>query len=108
MNQHLAGISQCAGVGAIALPILDGAGWHGPARLIGPENIVLVPLPPYSSELNATANTWEYLRGNFLCHCVWDTYAAILDACRDARNALMAKSEVIPSIGTRDWGQVKT
>jgi hypothetical protein len=32
---------------------------------------------------------------------------AILDACCDAWNALMAKSEVIASIGTRDWAQVK-
>jgi hypothetical protein len=38
---------------------------------------------------------------------LWDTYEAILDACCDAWNALMAKSEVIASIGTRDWAQVK-
>ena len=49
-----------------------------------------------------------YLRGNFLSHCVWDTYEAILDACCDAWNALMAKSEIIASIGTREWAQVKT
>jgi len=50
----------------------------------------------------------DYLRSNFLSHCVWDTYEAILDACCDAWNALMAKSEVIVSIGTREWAQVKT
>ena len=33
---------------------------------------------------------WDYLRSNFLSHCVWDTYEAILDACCDAWNALMA------------------
>ena len=44
---------------------------------------------------------------NFLSHCVWDTYDAILDACCDAWNALMAKSEVIASIGTREWAQVR-
>jgi hypothetical protein len=53
-------------------------------------------------------NIWDYLRSNFLSHCVWDTYEAILDACCDAWNALMAKSEVIVSIGTREWAQVKT
>ena len=53
-------------------------------------------------------NIWDYLRSNFLSHCVWDTYEAILDACCDAWNALMAKSEVITSIGTREWAQVKT
>jgi hypothetical protein len=47
------------------------------------------------NELNSTENIWEYLRNNWLSHCVWDTYEAILDACCDAWNALMAKSEVI-------------
>jgi hypothetical protein len=36
------------------------------------------------------------------------TSGAIIDACCDAWNALMAKSEVIASTGTRDWAQVKT
>src|ERR1019366_1873544 len=47
----------------------------------------------------------DYLRSNFLSHCVWDTYEAILDACCDAWNALMEKSNVITSIGTRKWAQ---
>ena len=71
------------------------------------KNIVLMPLPPYAPELNSVEPIWDYLRSNFLSHCVWDTYEAILDACCDAWNALIAKSEVIASIGTRDWAQVK-
>lgn len=99
MNQHLAEISKCVSVSAIALLILDGAGWHSSPQLILPENIVLMPLPSYAPELNSVENIWDYLRSNFLSHCVWDTYEAILDACCDAWNALMAKSEVIVSIG---------
>jgi transposase len=57
-----------------------------------------MPLPSYAPELNSVENIWDYLRSNFLSHCVWDTYEAILDACCDAWNALMAKSEVITSI----------
>ena len=87
--------------------ILDGAGWHSSPQLILPENIVLMPLPSYAPELNSVENIWDYLRSNFLSHCVWDTYDAILDACCDAWNALMAKSEVIASIGTREWAQVR-
>jgi transposase len=81
MNQHLAEISQCVSLGAIALLILDSAGWHGSPRLVVPDNIVLLPLPPYAPELNSTENLWEYLRSNWLSPCVWDTYEAILDAC---------------------------
>jgi hypothetical protein len=46
MNQHPAEISQCVCVSAIALLILDGAGWHGSPRLVVPDNIVLLPLHP--------------------------------------------------------------
>ena len=106
MNQHLAEISKCVSISAIALLILDGAGWHSSPQLILPENIVLMPLPSYAPELNSVENIWDYLCSNFLSHCVWDTYEAILDACCDAWNALMAKSHVITSIGTRKWAQV--
>jgi DDE superfamily endonuclease len=107
MNKHLAEISTCVSPGAIALLTLDGAGWHSSPKVIVPENIVLLPLPPYAPELNPSKSIWEYLRGNWLSHCVCDSYEDILDACCDAWNALMAKSEIITSIGTRDWAQVK-
>jgi hypothetical protein len=108
MNKHLAEISQCVSLGAIALLIRDGAGWHGLPRLVVPDNIVLLPLPPYAPELNSVENIWDDLRSNWLSHCDFDTYEAILAACCDAWNALMAKSEVITSIGTKDWAKVKT
>ncbi len=107
MNKHLAEISQCVNTSAIALLILDGAGWHSSPQLVVPENIVLLPLPPYAPELNPTENIWDYLRSNSLSHCVWDTYEAILDACCDAWNALIANPDVITSIGTRSWAQIK-
>ena len=108
MNMHLAEISHCVSANAIALLILDGAGWHRSARLVVPDNIVLMPLPPYAPELNSTENIWEYLRGNALSNCVWETYEAIMDACCNAWNALMAMPQVITSIGTREWTEIKT
>jgi len=42
INKHRADINKCVGVRAIALLILDGAGWPS-ARLIGPDNIVFMP-----------------------------------------------------------------
>jgi hypothetical protein len=106
MNQHLAEISKCVSVSAIALLILDGAGWHGSPQLILPGNIVLMPLPSHAPELNSVENIWDYPRRNFLSHRVPDTCEAILDARCDAWNALMEKSNVITSIGTRKWAQV--
>jgi DDE superfamily endonuclease len=103
MNEHLAEISRHVAVGAIAVLVLDGAGWHTSPRLKLPDNIVLLPLPAYSPELNPVENIWEFLRANFLSHRVWDTYEAILDACQSAWNKLMQMPERIASITSRDW-----
>jgi hypothetical protein len=52
MNAHLAVISRAVSVGTIAVMVLDGASWHASPRLRLPDNIVLLPLPPYAPELN--------------------------------------------------------
>ncbi len=65
MNKHLAEISQCVSVSAIALLILDGAGWHGSPQLIVPDNIVLLPLPPYAPELNSVENIGSICAATF-------------------------------------------
>jgi hypothetical protein len=48
----------------------------------------LLPLPPYSPELNPQENIWQYLRQNYLANRVFETYEAIVDACCDAWNKL--------------------
>ena len=105
MNEHLAEISRCVSVGAIALLVLDGAGWHSSPRLVVPDNIVLLPLPPYAPELNPVENVWQFLRGNLLSHRVWETYDDILDACRYAWNRLMRRPDRIASITRRPWAK---
>ena len=105
MNEHLGETSRCVSAGAIALLVLDGAGWHSSPRVKGPANIVLLPLPPYAPELNPMENVWEFMRGNFLSHCVWDGYDAILEACCDAWNKLMQMTERIASLTRRTWAK---
>ena len=36
--------------------VLDGAGWHKSKALKIPQNMKLLPLPPYSPELNPVEN----------------------------------------------------
>jgi transposase len=88
--------------------VLDGAGWHSSPRLKVPGNIVLLPLPPYAPELNPMENVWEFLRGNFLSHQVWDTYETILHACCVAWNKLMQMPNRIASITKRTWARPVT
>ena len=67
MNEHLKEISTQVSPGAHAVLVCDGAGWHQQGkRLRAPDNITLLPLPPYSPELNPMENIWDYLRGNKL------------------------------------------
>jgi hypothetical protein len=109
MNLHLAEISRCTAPGAHSVVTTDGAGWHQEGdRLQVPDNISLLPLPPYSPQLNPQENVWQYLRQNYLANRVFETYEAIVDACCDAWNKLTAEPERITSIATRDWAlQVK-
>ena len=103
MNLHLAEISAQIAADAHAVVILDQAGWHGAKALRVPHNISLLPLPPYSPELNPIENLWQFLKQNFLNTRVFQTYDAIVAACCDAWNRLRAVPGQIRSITTRDW-----
>jgi hypothetical protein len=107
MSHHLKEISTQVAPGAHAVLICDGAGWHQTGgRLQVPDNITLLPLPPYSPELNPMENVWHYLRENTLCSLVWDTYDDIVEACTTAWRFLINDPQRIRSIGTRDWACV--
>ena len=41
---------------------LDQARFHRGEELIAPDNVLLVPLPPYSPELNPMERVWEYIK----------------------------------------------
>jgi hypothetical protein len=71
-----------------AVVTLDQAGWHGSNDLHVPANITLLPLPPYSPELNPVERLWLYLRERHLSHRLLDDYDAIVDACCHAWNQL--------------------
>lgn len=104
MTLHLAEISRHVAQGAHAVIILDGAGWHQKgARLTIPDNISLLALPPYSPQLNPVENVWQYLRQNHLSNRVFANYDAIVEACCDAWNRLIAMPEQITSIASREW-----
>ena len=104
MNLHLQEISIQVSPGAHAVVTLDGAGWHQQGRKLKvPDNISLLPLPPYSPELNPQENVWQFLRQNYLANRVFDSYTALVDACCNAWNALIATPDRITSIASHDW-----
>ena len=107
MNLHLADISTQVAAGAITLLVCDGVGWHQlGGKLLMPDNVLLLHLPPYSPELNCMENVWDYLRQNKLSALVWESYDDIVEACKNAWNWLIDDPARITSIGTREWACV--
>src|ERR1700730_7881026 len=109
INLHLEEISCQVTQGSHAVLLLDGAGWHQTGgKLRVPKNVSLLHPPPYSPELHPVENIWQFLRQNHLGNRVFESYAAIVDACCAAWNALVAEPGRITSITTRHWASVIT
>lgn len=107
MSLHLSEIAKQVAPGAHAVVVLDGAGWHRlGGRLRVPDNVSLLPLPPYAPELNPVELIWQVLRQNQLSNRVFASYDAIVDACCSAWTALVATPERITSIASRPWATV--
>ena len=106
LNAHLEEIAHHVADDAHAVLVLDGAGWHVSHELKIPGNITLLSLPAYAPELNPVENIWEYLRQNKLAHRLYDDYNAIVEACCQAWNDLIATPERITSITQRGWANV--
>jgi transposase len=83
--------------------ILDGAGWHGSKSLRVPPSITLVPLPPYSPELNPVERVWLYLKQRFLSLRLLNDYQAIVAAASKAWNRLRRQTGRIASLTSYPW-----
>ncbi|MGI3213305.1 IS630 family transposase [Roseovarius tibetensis] len=105
MNAHLAEFSRTVAEGAHAILVLDGAGWHGSKALRIPDNITLLPLPPYAPELNPVENVWAYLRANRLAISVFETYEDIVARSCDAWNFFANDIATVRSITTREYAK---
>jgi transposase len=103
MQRHLNEISRNVGIGAIAVVLMDNAGWHRTGKLAWPSNVRPLFIPPACPELNAAENVWQYLRQTYLSNRVFETYTDIVDAACAAWNKLTAETGRIRSISTRTW-----
>jgi transposase len=52
---------------------MDGAGWHKSKRIIIPDNIRIIILPPYSPELNPVENLWQYIKDHTIKNRIYKT-----------------------------------
>jgi transposase len=69
-----------------AVVVLDQARWHTAKHLHVPVNISLLPLPPYSPELNPQEQVWQTLRADSLNNTVFDSLEHIIQSAAAAWN----------------------
>ena len=103
MQWHLDEIATQVASGAHAVVMMDQAGWHMSGKLIVPDNLTLLPLPPRAPELNPVENVWQFLRENWLSNRVFKSYDDIIDHSCQAWNNLIDQPWKIISIGHREW-----
>jgi transposase len=85
------------------LMVLDGAGWHRANDLRIPENMRLLPLPPYSPELNPVEHLWEEIREKWFPNLVFDSLMGVEDRLVEALAALEKNSQRVAQITGFDW-----
>ena len=101
MNAHLMFISEHVGLNRQVVLVLDQAGWHGSKTLNVPDNITLLPLPPYSPELNPTERLWAYLKSHYLSNRIYKNYTHLFEAVSSVWNRLTP--EQMKSICKTEW-----
>jgi len=108
MSAFLGELSAALPEGTHAIVVLDQAGWHVARGLDVPATMTLVPLPPYSPEMNGIERLWRYLKDRYLSEVVFPDLAAVVDACCDAWNAVLAEPGRIRSLCAEPWATVNS
>jgi hypothetical protein len=85
------------------LMVMDQAGWHLAGELVVPENLRLLFLPPYSSELNPAEHLWEALREECFANHVFASLDAVEHALIAGLQTLEADPSRTQSITGFDW-----
>ena len=62
MGLYLQALSAHIPAGRHGAIVMDQAGWHMTDKLIVPSNMTMIPLPPYSPELNAMEQVWAWMK----------------------------------------------
>lgn len=78
--------------------IWDQAGFHCAKDLQVPANMTILPLPPYSPELNPVENLWHYLRSHHWSNRAYADYDALREAACAAWQATCLNADLIQSV----------
>ena len=85
------------------LMVLDGAGWHRANNLTVPENMKLLPLPPYSPQLNPMEPLWDEVWGKWLATIIFDSLDGVEDRLEESLVYLEQDKNLVASTTGCDW-----
>jgi transposase len=98
MNLFLEEFAQSLETDVHAVMILDQAGWHTSGKLLVPDNLTLIFLPPRSPELNPIENLWHWITSHYWSNRVHANYDTMLDTASDALALTFDDTERIKTI----------
>ncbi len=103
-NQALQIFAQQVGAGADKqiLLVLDGAGWHNSQKVVVPDGIHLVFLPPYSPELQLAERLWS-LADEPLANRCFDTLDQLEDVLEQRCRTLSSMQGDIQALTHYHW-----
>ena len=84
INQFLDQFSRALAPDVHAALIWGGAGFHHAHDLKVPDNLTLLPLPPYSPELNDIENLWHNFRSHCWSNRTYRDYDELFDVSSDS------------------------
>jgi len=88
-----------------AVMIWDGAGFHTSKKLVVPENVTLIKLPPYSPELNPMENLWHYLKSHFWSNRIHADYESLERAAIEAWQTAVLSPELMKTVCAAPYTQ---
>lgn len=91
-------LSAASPAGVHVALVWDGAGWHTAGSLRVPANLTLIPLPPYSPELNPVERLWLYLREHHWSNRVYTDIGALEAAAESAWRAVCLDPDKIKTV----------
>ena len=103
MIEHLSLISQVTTKGRYAVVVMDRAAWHTTEKIKCFDNVVPIPLPPYSPELNPVEQLWLNIKQRYLSNMAFKDYDEIVDKSCDAWNDILKKENFISKLCNRKW-----
>lgn len=76
----------------------DQAGFHTAQKLKPPDNLTLIPLPPYCPELNPMENLWHYLRSHHWSNRAYHDYDDLRVSACHAWHSTCLNPDLIQSV----------